>query len=113
MFLFGRQPLIVGYKHGEVNLMEGTGDIAIGQVVKSGAGRDKGNIFLILGIIDYKYVYIVDGEMRKISNPKKKKINHLIIYNTVFIEFQDKIKNGEKINNAYVRKLLEPFKKML
>ncbi|MCR2043509.1 KOW domain-containing RNA-binding protein [Anaerosalibacter massiliensis] len=89
--------------------MDSTSDITIGQVVKSRAGRDKGNIFLVLDIIDDEYVYIVDGDIRKLDNPKKKKVKHLIIYNTIMPELKEKVKNRTKINNAYIRKLLEPF----
>ncbi|MBW4827033.1 MAG: KOW domain-containing RNA-binding protein [Clostridiaceae bacterium] len=90
--------------------MDSTSDITVGQVVKSRAGRDKGNIFLVLDIIDDKYLYVVDGDIRKLDNPKRKKVKHLIIYNTVVPELKEKIENGTKINNAYIRKLLEPFK---
>ncbi|WP_416197360.1 MAG: RNA-binding protein [Sporanaerobacter sp.] len=90
--------------------MNSTSDITVGQVVKSRAGRDKGNIFLVLDIIDDKHIYIVDGDVRKLDNPKKKKITHVIVYNTVFPELKEKLENGAKINNAYIRKLLEPFK---
>ncbi|HHV46304.1 MAG TPA: hypothetical protein GXX53_05355 [Tissierellia bacterium] len=90
--------------------MDSTKDITVGQVVKSRAGRDKGNIFLVLEIIDDKHVLIVDGDTRRLDKPKKKKIKHLIVYNTVLSEFKEKIDGDVKINNAYVRKLLEPFK---
>ena len=89
--------------------MESTGDITIGQVVKSRAGRDKGNIFLVVDIVDDEYVLISDGDIRKLDNPKKKKIKHLIVYSTVVDELNEKILGGIKINNAYIRKLLEPF----
>lgn len=90
--------------------MDSTKDITVGQVVKSRAGRDKGNIFIVLEIIDDKHVLIVDGNTRRLDKPKKKKIKHLIVYNTVLSEFKEKIDGEIKINNAYVRKLLEPFK---
>lgn len=89
--------------------MESTGDITIGQVVKSRAGRDKGNIFLVVDVVDDEYVLISDGDIRKLDNPKKKKIKHLIVYSTVIDELNEKILGGIKINNAYIRKLLEPF----
>lgn len=89
--------------------MESTGDITIGQVVKSRAGRDKGNIFLVVDVVDDEYVLISDGDIRKLDNPKKKKIKHLIVYSTVIDELNEKISGGIKINNAYIRKLLEPF----
>lgn len=86
-------------------------DILIGQVVKSRAGRDKGKIFLVYSVIDDQNVWIIDGDLRKLDNPKKKKIKHLIIYNTVLPELEYKLNNKVKINNAYIRKLLEPFNK--
>lgn len=91
--------------------MDLSDDIAIGQVVKSRAGRDKGRVFLILDIIDNQNVLIVDGDLRKLDNPKQKKLKHLIIYNTVLPELKYKLDNKIKINNAYIRKLLEPFNK--
>ncbi len=91
--------------------MEFTSDITIGQLVKSRAGRDKGNIFLVLDIIDDKHILIVDGDLRKLDKPKKKKVKHLIVYNTVIADFKEKVDEGIKINNGYIRKLLEPFNK--
>ncbi len=91
--------------------MDSTSDITVGQVVKSRAGRDKGNIFLVLNIVDEEHVLIVDGDLRKLDNPKKKKIKHLTVYNTVLPELKYKLDNDLKINNAYIRKLLEPFNK--
>lgn len=91
--------------------MDSSDEIAIGQVVKSRAGRDKGRIFLVLDIIDKEYLLIVDGDLRKLDRPKKKKIKHLIIYNTVVEGLNYKLENKMKINNAYIRKLLEPFNK--
>lgn len=52
--------------------MDSTSDITIGQVVKSKAGRDKGRIFLVLDIIDDQHILIVDGDLRKLDNPKRK-----------------------------------------
>ncbi|NLY84786.1 MAG: hypothetical protein GX077_00325 [Tissierellia bacterium] len=86
-------------------------DIAIGQVVKSRAGRDKGRVFLVLEIVDDQHVLIVDGDLRKLENPKRKKLKHLMVYNTVLEEFKEKLNSKMGINNAYIRKLLEPFNK--
>lgn len=91
--------------------MDSTSDITIGQVVKSKAGRDKGRIFLVVDILDKDHLYLVDGDLRKLDNPKKKKTKHLIVYNTVLPELKYKLDNQIKINNAFIRKLLEPFNK--
>ncbi|WP_069650758.1 KOW domain-containing RNA-binding protein [Caloranaerobacter ferrireducens] len=89
--------------------METTSDIQIGQVVRSKAGRDKGRVFVVIDILDDKYVSIVDGDLRRLDKPKKKKIKHLIVYKTVLKNIREKIEKGEKFNNAYVRKSLKPF----
>ena len=91
--------------------MDSTSKLTIGQIVKSRAGRDDGNLFLLLEIIDEQNVLVVDGKLRKLDNPKKKKVKHLIIYNTVLQEFKLKLDDKMKINDAYVKKLLEPFNK--
>ncbi|MDR7871590.1 MAG: KOW domain-containing RNA-binding protein [Tissierellaceae bacterium] len=91
--------------------MDTTMDINIGQVVMSKAGRDKGKIFLILDIIDAQYVSVIDGDLRKLDNPKRKKIKHLSVSSTILSELNEKIENNEKIDDAYIRKLLEPYKK--
>lgn len=90
--------------------MDSTKDMAVGQVVMSRAGRDKGRIFLVHDIIDAEYVSIIDGILRKLDNPKRKKIKHLIVYNTILPELKEKIENDIKINDAYIRKLIEAFK---
>lgn len=89
--------------------MDTTAGLQKGQVVKSKAGRDKSRVFVIVDIIDDSFVLIADGDLRKLSSPKKKKIKHLVIYNTVLEEFANMLKSNEKINDATVRKLLEPF----
>lgn len=89
--------------------MDSSSDIAIGQVVKSKAGRDKGRVFLVLSVIDNGHVSIVDGDLRKLDKPKLKKIKHLDVYNTVVPELKYKLDNKIKLNNAFIRKILEPF----
>lgn len=89
--------------------MERTTSIQIGQVVRSKAGRDKDRVFLVLEIIDQYHVMVVDGDLRRLANPKKKKIKHLVVYQTVLNEFQERLQSDIKINNAYLRRLLAPY----
>lgn len=91
--------------------METTEEISIAQIVKSKAGRDIGRLFLVIEKIDDKYVLVVDGDLRRLDKPKKKKIRHLVVYNIVLENLKEKIYNNEKFNNAFIRKLLAPFKK--
>ena len=93
--------------------MDSTTEMAIGQVVKSRAGRDKDRLFLVLDIIDRENVLIVDGSLRKLENPKRKKIKHLIVYKKIITELQGAKDNKAVINNSYVRKLLKPLVSVL
>ena len=47
-------------------------DIVTGSAVYSRAGRDKGDLFIVISC-ENGYVYIADGDKRKLHNPKKKK----------------------------------------
>lgn len=47
-----------------------------GMLAKSLAGHDKGKVYVIADV-DEKYVYLVDGENRKLAGPKKKKKIHV------------------------------------
>ena len=49
-----------------------------GMLAKSKAGHDKGKIYIIYEL-DETYVYLVDGIIRKIENPKCKKRKHVQI----------------------------------
>ncbi|MFA9424302.1 MAG: hypothetical protein ACERLG_12040 [Sedimentibacter sp.] len=90
--------------------MELTTDLKVGQIVKSKTGRDKGRNFLIFEVLDEHFVLVCDGDLRKLSAPKKKKVKHLAIYNTVLTEFANKLQSNENLNDAYIRMLLESYK---
>lgn len=48
----------------------------IGQVVRSIAGRDNGKAFIVVRT-ESNFVYVADGETRKLEAPKKKKLKHI------------------------------------
>ena len=50
----------------------------IGSFVKSKAGHDKDHIYIIVKE-DKEYVYLVDGKIKTLENPKKKKKKHIQI----------------------------------
>jgi ribosomal protein L14E/L6E/L27E len=79
----------------------------IGKVVHSKSGRDKDRYFIIVGIIDTNYVYISDGDLRKIEKPKKKKIKHLIFTDIVAEEFRELLLSNEKVSNSKIRRFLQ------
>ena len=48
-----------------------------GNFVISKKGRDKGRLFVVLYTLDAEYVFVCDGDLRKVGHPKKKKRMHL------------------------------------
>lgn len=79
-----------------------------GQIVKSKAGRDKDNYFVIVDVQD-EYVYLVDGHIRRIENPKRKKIKHVQPTTTVIDVVKNKIIDADKITNAEIRSYINQF----
>lgn len=83
--------------------MDKTFFIEVGQVVKSKAGRDIGELFLVYKVLDENFVLIVNGKSRLLEKPKKKKIKHLVIYNDV-IDI-----NVDNLNDSFIRKALKTY----
>jgi len=82
---------------------------AVGQIVVSRAGRDAGRAFVVAKVIDDLYVEICDGDPRKVEKPKRKKIKHLNITDKFAEGLAEKLKNGDRITNAEIRKALADF----
>ena len=54
-------------------------EINVGDLVVSRAGRDKGRPFVVLRT-EEGFVYLVDGDLRRLDKPKKKKRMHVKPY---------------------------------
>lgn len=54
-------------------------EVRVGDLVVSRAGRDKGRPFVVVRAED-AFVYLVDGDLRRLDKPKKKKRMHVKPY---------------------------------
>lgn len=88
-------------------------NVTVGQVVYSKAGRDSGRLFVVSALIDELYVHIVDGDLRKVEKPKKKKVKHLKATGYVIDTLKEKFEKGLKVNNSEVRKALKDIRQKL
>ncbi|MBQ7825804.1 MAG: KOW domain-containing RNA-binding protein, partial [Clostridia bacterium] len=79
----------------------------VGRVVFSKAGRDQGHYFVVVDVIDEDYVDIANGCKRKVDNPKKKKINHLVAKPEILEEIREKILAKKRIFDSEVRNRLD------
>ena len=83
--------------------------IEIGRIVFSKSGRDAGKCFMIFDIIDEDYVYLVDGALRKLGKPKKKKVKHIELKPVRLEQIREKILSGKKVFDSEVRSALENY----
>ena len=81
--------------------------IELGNVVRSIAGREKGSLFVGVSIDeDENYIYLVDGNIRKVENPKRKKIKHIELTHYFDETLADRITKKRKITNQEVKRFL-------
>ncbi len=83
-------------------------DIAKADIVRSAAGHDKGDLFAVLET-DGTYALIADGKLRKIEKPKRKKHRHLLFEAHAEGRTADKLRGGEHITNAELRRMLAGY----
>lgn len=81
-------------------------ELRLGQLVHSRAGRDQDKAFIVVGMSGGSFAYIVDGEMRKVDNPKKKNIKHLQLTGLIAETIAEKLAKGDPVNNSEIRKAL-------
>jgi ribosomal protein L14E/L6E/L27E len=83
-------------------------EIALGRIVYSKAGRDK-NLFFV--VVDYKkpYVSLVDGKLRRLDSPKKKKDKHIQVTKYIDENIKQLLESENRLTNADIRKSLSQY----
>jgi ribosomal protein L14E/L6E/L27E len=87
-------------------------DFELGQIVKSTAGRDKDELFIIFEMDD-TFIYLVDGKHRRIEVAKKKKKKHVQITHIIAEDIARRLHQSEKITNADIRNSLKDYQQNL
>lgn len=82
-------------------------DERIGRVAYSKAGRDEGRPFVVINIVNEKFLMIADGDLRRIENPKIKNIKHVKVTNIVAEDVKACLLNGEMPENHIIRRNLK------
>ncbi|MEW6545977.1 MAG: KOW domain-containing RNA-binding protein [Bacillota bacterium] len=81
-------------------------DLRLGQVVCSLAGRDRGQYYVVVGVIDDRFVQVADGYRRKVAAPKKKNVRHLRPQGPVMEELAHRLAAGGSVNDSEIRGVL-------
>jgi len=83
--------------------------IELGTIVYSVAGRDKGKFFVVVEVVDDKFIKIADGELRRIDKPKLKQLKHVKTEGSSLPKIAQKLVEGAKIFDAEIRSALRSF----
>lgn len=68
-------------------------------------------MYFIVMDFDENYVFLSDGALRKVENPKKKKIKHIERTSLYSENIAKKIENKHKITNQDIKKALKEILK--
>lgn len=90
-------------------------NIIVGDIVKSTAGRDMGNLYIVQQILDRDFALLVDGKTKLLSKPKKKRLKHICKIHAFSQVLADKFAAKVKVFDSEVfsaiKKLTEPENK--
>ena len=80
-----------------------------GSVVRSAAGHDRGELFLILRE-EGDFVWLTDGKRRKIETPKKKRRKHVVSAGVWTHPVIGRLQDGEPVLDSEIRRALAAFR---
>lgn len=76
----------------------------IGSIVKANAGKEKGEIFVVVAI-ENNFVYLADGKRLRANKPKKKSLKHVKLFGNEKMDPKIVLDTNERVN-AGIRKFL-------
>ena len=82
---------------------------SVGDVVRSAAGHDRGELFLVLRE-EGDFLWLVDGKGRKLETPKKKRRKHVVSAGVWTHPVTGRLKEGEAVLDSEIRRALAAFR---
>ncbi|NLP35233.1 MAG: hypothetical protein GX359_08590 [Clostridiales bacterium] len=83
-------------------------NLKIGGFTIATAGHDAGRCYVIINI-DKEYVYLVDGNIRTLDRPKKKKLKHVNLLKHFDSNLAEKITNNV-VTNEEIKRAIKLWK---
>ncbi len=83
-----------------------------GWIVQASAGRDRGNIFCVVGVDQERTrLLLADGKRRKAARPKAKKLGHVSCLTDMYDHpVVHSLREGEPVSDRALRRALAAFK---
>jgi large subunit ribosomal protein L14e len=85
----------------------------IGRIVEVIRGRDKGLYAVVIGHEGDRFVYIADGDKRKVDRPKKKNALHVKRTGEIAQEIVEALAKDGKVTNARLRYVIRQYQQQL
>ena len=73
-------------------------------------GRDKGRLYIVVGLSEDRYAYIADGVTHKVSSPKRKNNAHLIALEQVDEGIRSRLASGLPLSDTQVVTALRVYR---
>ena len=83
-------------------------EIAVSNIVRSDAGRDKGKLFIVLAV-EGDFLLLADGKRRRAEQPKRKRRKHVMLVAQSDAPVARKIRDSEKITNSELRRAIAAY----
>ncbi|MBP2651536.1 MAG: hypothetical protein H6Q74_2361 [Firmicutes bacterium] len=81
--------------------------VSLGQVVRTNAGRDKGSIYLVVGIKVPNGVWVANGRNRSITKPKLKNVRHISVLALIDKGVAAKIASEVQVTDEEIRQSIK------
>lgn len=81
----------------------------LGMFAVSRAGHDVGNVYVIIRQMG-RYVYLADGDLKGVDNPKRKNCKHFqIIRKGASAELIEKLQNNQAVSNEEIKYAIRSY----
>ena len=80
----------------------------IGCFATSLAGHDHNNVYIIVDADD-EYVYLADGKLKKVDNPKKKKLKHVQLIKRTDDTITGRINDNAALMNEDIKYAIKKY----
>lgn len=88
-------------------------DFARGQIVRSLAGHDEGNLYFVIDVAG-DYLLLADGKTRKMNHPKRKRHKHAAPAGDWDHPIMEKLRSGKPpVSDREIRSALAAFQNEL
>jgi large subunit ribosomal protein L14e len=75
----------------------------LGSVVEVMRGRDTGLYFVVIAHAQERFVYLADGDVRRVEQPKRKNVLHVRNTGYLGMDTDSLLRSGQRLTNAVLR----------